>query len=168
MDWEVISAVTEAVGVFAVVVSLLYLAFQVRFARLAAADSSRTARAIGIREIDLTTVNNPELRQNWIKASNLRSTYEKLGSELNLSVDAALQVDTICQSWMRVHWGQYKSITTAGDLDELERLVSVFYTSPPMLNCWKTSPYGQNVYDKEFVRFIEDAISKRTSSKGAA
>lgn len=168
MDWEVVSAVLEAVGVAAVVISLLYLAFQVRFARLAAADSSRTARAIGIRDIDLTTVNNPELRENWIKSSDLKSTYEKLGSELNLSVDGALQVDTICQSWMRVHWGQYKSITTAGDLKELERLVSVFYTSPPMLNCWRSSPYGKNVYDEEFVQFVEDAISKCIAKTGTA
>lgn len=159
MDWEVISAITEAVGVVAVVISLLYLAFQIRFARLAAADNSRTARALGIREIDLTTVNNSELRENWIKSSDLKPTYEKLGADLNLSVDGALQVDTICQSWMRVHWGQYTSITTASDLKELKRLISVFYSSPPMLNCWRSSPYGKNIFGEEFVQFVENAIS---------
>lgn len=67
MNWETISAILEAVGVIAVVISLLYLALQIRFARLAAADASRTARAIGVRDIDLTMVNNAELRKNWLK-----------------------------------------------------------------------------------------------------
>lgn len=66
MNWIAISAIAEAIGVIAVVISLLYLAFQIRFARIAAADNSRAARAVGIREIDLTMVNNPELRENWI------------------------------------------------------------------------------------------------------
>ncbi len=50
MNWDTVAAISETVGVIAVVISLLYLAFQVRFARLAAADTSRTARSIGVRE----------------------------------------------------------------------------------------------------------------------
>ncbi len=160
MNWDAISAISETVGVIAVVISLLYLAFQIRFARLAAADTSRTARSIGVRENVLAMVNNSELRENWIKSSDLKSIYEVLGSEMNVSVDSALQVDTLCQSWMRLHWGQYKSITTSEDLKDLERLVSVFYSGPPMLNCWRKSPYGSVVFDEDFVRFVEGAISK--------
>lgn len=160
MNWSALSAIAEAIGVVAVVVSLLYLAFQVRFARLAAADTSRTARAIGIREIDLTMVNNPELRKNWIEASKLRSLYEDLGSEMGVSVDCALQVDTVCQCWTRLHWGHYKSITIPEDLEDLKCLVSVFYSVPPMLNCWNKSPYGRQIFDEEFVKFVEGAIAE--------
>ena len=163
MNWIAIATISEIIGVIALVISLLYLAFQVRFARLAAADTSRTARAIGIRELDLAVVNNSELRENWIMSSDLKSIYETLGSEMNVSVDSALQVDTLCQSWMRLHWGQYKSITTPGDLEDLERLVSLFYSVPPMLNCWRKSPYGSKVFDDDFVRFVEGAISKSNS-----
>jgi hypothetical protein len=160
MNWDAVSAISQIASGIAVVISLLYLAFQVRFARLAAADTSRTARAIGIRELDLAMVNNSELRENWIKSSDLKSIYEVLGSEINVSVDSALQVDTLCQSWMRLHWGQYKSITVPEDLEDLERLVSVFYSAPPMLNCWRKSPYGSQIFDEDFVRFVEGAISK--------
>ena len=45
MNWLAIAAISETIGVIAVVISLLYLAFQIRFARLAAADTSRTAWA---------------------------------------------------------------------------------------------------------------------------
>ena len=160
MNWVAISAIAEAIGVIAVVISLLYLAFQIRFARLAAADTSRTARAIGIREMDLTMVNNPELRKNWLKSSDLNRIYQAMSSEMNVSVEGALQIDTLCQSWMRLHWGHFKSITTTEDLQELERLVSVFYSAEPMLSCWRNSPYGKNVYDEEFIQFIENAIKK--------
>ena len=160
MNWETISSILEAVGVIAVVISLLYLALQVRFARLAAADTSRTARSVGVRENVLAMANNPELCKNWMKSSGLKSEYEKLGSELNISADGAIQVDNMCQCWMWLHWGQYKSIKTRADLEELENIVSVFYSVPPMLNFWRKSPYGSKVFDEDFVRFVEGAISK--------
>ena len=160
MNWDAISAILEAIGVIVIVISLLYLALQIKFARLAAADTSRTARSIGVREIDLTMVNNAELRANWLKSSNLIPVYQKIGSQLNLSVEEALQVDTVCQCWMRLHWGQFKSITTPEDLKDLECLISVFYLSPPMKNCWVESPYGKATYDAEFVTFVDDAVAK--------
>lgn len=160
MSWEAISEISQIVSTLALIISLIYVAFQIRFARLAAADTSRTARGEGAREIDLAMVNNRELRENWIKSSDLKSIYEELGSELNLSVDATLQVDTICQVWMRLHWGQFQSITVPEDLRDLERLVTAFYSAPPMLNCWMKSPYGKNIYDPNFVKFVEGAISK--------
>jgi hypothetical protein len=97
MNWDAISATLEAVGVIAVVISLLYLAFQIKFARLAAADTSRTARAIGVRENVLAMVNNTGLRENWIKSSGLNSEYELLGKEMNVSADGAIQIDNMCQ-----------------------------------------------------------------------
>lgn len=162
VNWDAVSAISNAVGVIVIIISLLYLALQIRFARLAAADTSRTARATGVRDIDLTMVNNAELRENWLKSSDLNSTYEKLGTQLNLSVEEALQVDTVCQCWMRLHWGQFKSITTPEDLKDLESLISVFYLSPPMKNCWVESPYGKATYDVEFVKFVDDAVLKNS------
>ena len=46
-NWDAVSATAEAVVVLAVVVSLIYLATQVRFARLAAADTTRHIARIG-------------------------------------------------------------------------------------------------------------------------
>ena len=162
MNWDAVSAISETVGVIAVVISLLYLAFQVRFARLAAADTSRTARSIGVRENVLAMVNNPSCG-NWIKSSGLESDYEMIGAEMNVSADGAIQVDNMCQCWMWLHWGQYKSIKTSADLKELENIVSLFYSVPPMLNCWRKSPYGSKVLDEDYVRFVEGAISKSST-----
>lgn len=54
MNWNEISVISEVVGVIAIVTSLLHFAFPIRFATRAATDRSRMARAIGVREIDLT------------------------------------------------------------------------------------------------------------------
>lgn len=160
MSWDAISAVSQIVATLTVVISLLYLAFQIRFARLAAADTSRTARAIGVRDIDLAMVNNQELRENWLKSTELNPLYEEMGEAFNVSVEGALQVDTVCQCWMRLHWGQFKSITTAEDLDDLQQLVSMFYAIPPMSYCWKNSPYGKEAYDALFVQFVDNTVAK--------
>jgi hypothetical protein len=159
MNWETVSAITQTAGGVAVVISVLYLAFQIRFARLAAADTSRTARSIGVRENALAMANNSELCKNWMQSSNLKSVYEILGKEMDVSSDGAIQVDNMCQSWMWLHWAQYKSIKTKDDLKELENIVSLFYSAPPMLNCWRKSPYGKKVFDEDFVRFVESSIS---------
>ena len=162
MNWETIASIAQITSAIAVVISLIYLAFQVRFARLLASDTSRTARSGGVRSNVLTMANNTERCQYWMKSSGLKSEYERLGEELNLNADGAIQVDNMCQSWMWLHWGQYKSIKTNADLKELENIVSVFYSAPPMLNCWRKSPYGKAVFDAEFVKFVEAAISKTT------
>ena len=160
MNWEIVSIITEAVGVFAVVVSMLYLALQIRFARLAAADTSRTARAIGVRENVHAMANNSELRENWMKSSNVQSVYETLGTEMNVSANGAIQIDNMCQCWMWLHWGQFKAIKTDADSKDLANIVSKFYATSPMLNCWKESPYGGKVFDAEFVQFVDSAIAK--------
>jgi len=168
MNWELVSVITEGVGVIAVVGSMLYLASQIRFARLAAADTSRTARAIGVRENVHAMASNAELRENWMKASSLETVYENLGKEMNVNANAAIQIDNMCQCWMWLHWGQFKAIKTEADTKELANIVSKFYSTPPMLNCWKESPYGGKVFDAEFVKFVDGAISKCEAKAGVA
>ncbi len=167
MNWNAIIAIAEIVGVIAVVISLLYLAVQIRFARLTAADTSRTARAIGVRENVVSIANNTGLRENWLAASGLNSEYEALAKEMNVSVDGAMQIDHMCQSYMWLHWGQFRSIKTTADQKELEHLISVFYSTPPLLVCWRKSPYGRAVFESAFVKFVDNAIAKcEKKSKG--
>jgi hypothetical protein len=82
----------------------ILLAFQVRFARLAAADTSRTEGSIGVRETALATAENSELGENWMNSSDLKSEYKVLGAEMDQSADAAIQLDNMCQCWMWLHW----------------------------------------------------------------
>ena len=49
MDWEAISAIGEILGAAAVVLTLGYVAIQVRHAKNATADQNRLERARGVR-----------------------------------------------------------------------------------------------------------------------
>ena len=53
MNWDELSAISSAVGVIVIVITLLYLALQIRFARLAAADTSRTAELLAFAKLTL-------------------------------------------------------------------------------------------------------------------
>ena len=161
MNWDTVAAVLEIASGIAVFISLMYLALQIRFARLAAADTSRTARAIGVRENVLAMANNSELRENWIKSSSLESVYEVLGGELKVSANGAIQIDHMCQSWMWLHWGQFSSTTTDDDLEELARLIGVFYSNPPMSICWNESPFDKGLVEDKFVEFVNEAVKSQ-------
>ena len=51
MNWEAIGAIGEIVGALAVVLTLGYLANQVRHAKEAAADTNRLERSKGVRDM---------------------------------------------------------------------------------------------------------------------
>ena len=53
MNWEAIGALGEIVGALAVVLTLAYLAIQVRHAKEAAADTNRLERSKGVRDMML-------------------------------------------------------------------------------------------------------------------
>ena len=79
-DW---GAIGEVVGAIAVVVTLGYLATQIRYARLVASDASRQNRADGVREMLLAGLANPEYRRAWSKAN---ADFRK-GSRFNFTAD---------------------------------------------------------------------------------
>lgn len=105
MQLENLYFLSQILASLAVMASLIYLATQIRFAKLAAADLSRLTRVTGVRENLRETANNAELRKNWLKSTGLESAYETLGSSLGVGADAAVQIDFMCQSWMWLHWG---------------------------------------------------------------
>ena len=161
MNWDAIGAIGEILGAVAVVVTLTYLAVQVRHARLMAADVNRHYRAEGIREMLLACATNPDLAKLWVKTMQVESTYKAIGKDLDISVDEAVQVDFIGIYWMWLHWGQYASITTPEDRAELEHLISVLYSVPPVSVSWQRSPFGRNMLDESFVRFVDHALEKK-------
>ena len=73
MNWDEISAISQAIGSIAVVFSVLYLAIQVhqstRIAKVAAQDAATTA----LREVTRPFAENPELARIWrIGLENLK------------------------------------------------------------------------------------------------
>lgn len=159
INWDAISAISESLGLIVVVGSVLFVGFQIRFARLAAADMTRQARSQGVRDQNLAMVTDPELRKNWVASARFEPAYERLAGDLNVNIGGAVQVEFLCLNWMYLHWSQYNSINTSQDLEELEHIVSAFYSIPPMSICWNDGVYGKDFFDNRFVRFFDQCIA---------
>lgn len=78
MSWDAISAISQAVGSVAVVLSVLYLAVQVHQSNRVAKVAAQDAAAAAVRDVTNTFMDNAEMARIW------RIGLENLGS---LSVD---------------------------------------------------------------------------------
>ena len=155
MNWEAVGAVGEILGATAVVATLVYLAIQVRYAKNAAADVNRLSRAVGVRETISKTVADSALADAWMRSEGSLGHYETLAEKMSLTVAEAYKVEQHCQVWWWLHWGQWASITTERDQDELKHLISEFYSVPPMSIAW-TNSQNVRLLDPGFQKFVTE------------
>ena len=164
MNWDAIGSIGEIVGAAAVVLTLAYLAVQVRHAKEAAADVSRLNRGIGVRELLMRKVSDDELRESWIKAEGSADSYGRIAEALGVAPEQGSKIEYDCQCWFWLHWAHWASTKTDADLDELKHIIAGFYSSPPMSTVWALSPNVQ-LLEPEFVRFVNSAIEDRQSGQ---
>jgi hypothetical protein len=91
MNIQDLGALGEIIGAIAIVVTLAYLAIQIRYAKVAVTDQSRQSRAAALREINGRLIDNDELRQTFDKVASpeWRSMLEELASTWQVSFDEA-------------------------------------------------------------------------------
>lgn len=160
MSVQELGSIGELVAALATVVTLAYLATQIRYARLAASDASRQARAGSVLEMELLAINNEEFRGVWGKADpSTAPRMEVLSEQLGVTADEALLIWHGCCAWTFIHWAQYRSMKTAEDSIELENLVRAFYSTPPMVIAWNVDPYLKALLDPGFVEWVDDILA---------
>ncbi|MBM89205.1 MAG: hypothetical protein CMQ41_12590 [Gammaproteobacteria bacterium] len=159
MNWEAIGAVGEIVGALAVVITLVYLASQVRHAKETAADTNRLERSKGVRDMLISSPLNSEFQKTLTKGLNTTDYYSKLGSQLNLSAERAATFDWAMAYWFWLHWGQYASTTKESDIEELRHLISQFYGHPNLKYCWANGPWGRPMLEENFVKFVDEILA---------
>ena len=158
MTWDAIGAIGEIVGALAVVLTLGYLANQVRHAKEVAADTNRLERSKGVRDMMLASASNSDLsinavptlvhssnsdlRENLTKGLLLSDYYSEIASKLNMSSNEAASFDWTMLYWFWLHWGQYASTTKDSDVEELRNVISGFYRNPGVRLCWEKSPWA--------------------------
>ena len=160
MNWEAIGALGEIVGALAVVLTLAYLAIQVRRAKEAAADTNRLERSKGVRDMMLASAADSGLRENLTKGLQLSDYYNEIASNLNMSSDEAASFDWAMLYWFWLHWGQYASTTKESDVEELRNVISGFYRNPGVRVCWEKSPWARPVLEKDFVNFVDEILAQ--------
>jgi hypothetical protein len=165
MNWDAIGAVGEIVGAAAVVLTLGYLAIQVRFAKIATTDANRMSRGVGIREIQLAMATNDDLRRSVCKAVGLEEWHNQLADKLGVSADDAARMDyvSIYHFWM--HYHQFLGANSKKDKEELHYIIGGFYRTPAIRYSWDSSPYGKASFLPDFVTFVDRILRRQDDER---
>jgi hypothetical protein len=160
MNWEAIGAVGEILGALAVVMTLGYLALQVRYARSATVDQSRLARATGVLEMNRLLSADQATRMGQLRNWGLEGSYEQMAEKLGVTVEEASRVDFVNVYHFWLHWSQYASTHDAKDLEELKHIIATFYTLPGVTLSWEMSPIGKPLLEEDFVAFVDEVLDE--------
>ena len=162
MNWEAIGAVGEILGAIAVVLTLGYLAVQIRHAKNATADQNRLERSRGVREMALAMIANPEAAYDQIRNWGLDDYYQALGEKEGISPERALVVDWSNGYYFWMYWGQFASTTHEKDLRELEHVISGLLEMPGMRYSWETSSHTRPLLEPAFVEFVDRILAAKS------
>ena len=162
MNWEAIGAIGELVGAAAVIVTLIYLASQVRYARNATLDQNRLTRSSAIREIILATANNDSLRVAQMKNWGLESYYDSLAIEFGTDPVEASRNEWANAVYFWMYWGQWASSHEKNDLAELEHVIVKLFSLPGVRHTWDVSPLGKVFMDEDFVLFVDSVLERNS------
>jgi hypothetical protein len=161
MNWEAIGAVGETLSAILVLVTLVYLATQVRYAKNAAADANRLASARGVCEYQLAVATNDVLIQSITVANGYESWYQKLSEVLGITVEEAMRAEAVSLYWIWLHWGQYCSTNNKEDLAELGKTIGKFYNGSRAIKyTWENGPFAKPLLNKKFAEFVDSHMQK--------
>lgn len=160
MNWEALGAIGDFVGAVAVVVTLIYLAIQVRHSKKATADQSRLYRATAVREMIIETINNDVLRMAQMKDWGVEPHYRGMAEQLGITMEEATRLDWGNGYYFWMWWGQYASTTESNDRRELENIIQALGGNPGMRSHWENSPLSRPLLDPGFVKFVDKALAK--------
>jgi len=155
-DW---GAVGEILGAVAILVTLVYLATQVRYARHTVEDANRTSRAEGIRELNGLLMANAEVRAAWNKGMGpgFRRLHDDVAESLGLSFDEASIVITQGFNWAFTHWAQYRSLKSPEDEKELTNIAKAWYGEDPM-STLIIHPVFRGALDADFLVWLDQTL----------
>jgi len=155
-DW---GAVGEILGAIAILVTLVYLATQVRYARHTITDANRNSRVEGIRELNGLLMANAEVRAAWNKGMGpgYRRLHDDIAESLGLSFDEASIVITQGYNWVFTHWAQYRSLKSPEDEKELTNIVKGWYGEDPM-RALIIHPNFRGALDADFLVWLDRTV----------
>ena len=159
-DW---GAIGEIVGAVGIIITLIYLATQIRYARIASTDATRQHRVSAIREIETQITSNPEISSAWFKAAapSLSGMHDPLSEAYDLTPEEARITASIASHWMWTHWAHYRSMRSKEDTEELENLIRHFYTQPPM-DLFISLPFVRAHFESDFWNWLDSVLQENT------
>ena len=160
MNWDAIAAVGEILGASAVVLTLGYLAVQVRDAKRATSDQNRLSRATAVREMALAVCSDDQLRWSQMQNWGLEDHYQALGAKTGVTAIEASRVDWANGYYFWMYWGQFASTHGTKDRDEIANVLRGLLTLPGMRTTWETSPLARPLLEPDFVAFVDEILEQ--------
>ena len=158
MNWTAIGAVGEIIGAVAVVLSLIYLAAQIRQNTQQVEEQCRTQRQnslLGARS------SFTEWRSMVIQDAMIASIWKRGSEDLDLlSEEERVQLDFLLVDFFWAHatiWIQMKEDLVDEPLWDMSRSNVAIYAGPGVRAWWSTSPH-RNEYPDEFIKSIDDLL----------
>jgi len=158
VNWEAIGAIGEILGAAAVVLSLIYLAAQIRQNTRQVEEQCRTQRQnsiLGARssftEWRSLVIQDPTIAGVWAKGNR--------GLEL-LDQNERTQLDFLLVDFFWAHatiWIQMKEGLVDESLWDMSRSNVAIYAGPGVRVWWSTSPHRAE-YPNEFIKSIDDLL----------
>ena len=156
MNWEAIGAVGELVGAFAVVVTLLYLAAQIRQNNASQRVAAKQEMTRQFAEFIDFLVLNPELE----------SLHDRgvAGEALSPKETATFNRIMAKAAWyLSVMHFQYRiQELDDGDWEESRSLISYYCSTPGFQKFWKNR---ERAHGPEFLQYVDDEINRKTRSE---
>lgn len=148
MNWDAVGAMGEIIGGGAVVVSLMYLAIQIRGQNAEALAASMHAVSEGFRDSIGSLAENPEVARIWIKSNN---------DPESLTDEELVQMFAVAQRNFRV-WEEAFGLYRAGRLDEsiwtgIDAQYVAFLSHRGFKHVWK---YRRDFYEEAFRRYVDN------------
>jgi hypothetical protein len=164
MNWEAVAAIGQLLGSAAVLITLIYLAIQVRHARREVRRSVSESRAAAQRELSLNSANNRELCRIRARAN------EALGFQP--STFSAALMDRTGLTWEEAYalffeenaWWSFRTQVipyidelSTGERREFERVIRTQYGHTPIGRLWYDAQ--RSGLDQEAVRYVDRVLS---------
>ena len=147
MNWEAIAAVAEIIGAIAVVVTLIYIAVQVKQAKHKITAVGMQARANHAKGVLDPIYMSPQLASVFAKLDFVNY------GEFDLTKEEMVAFGAWCHTWMQAEQGSYY-LLPKGSHDELRKW---WLSTKPGLEFWEKN---KGIYDQEFVAYMEGLKSE--------
>ncbi len=149
MNWEAIGAIGEVIGAIGVIVTLAYLAIQIRQNSAVVRSATRQAISTTQAEIGYRLAENPELRSAALLYTNLESTVP----------ETELAAHFYLRGLLRTYENQYHQYVD-GTFDEsiwtgYRNSMAQNFASPGVCKYWETH---RALYSIEFAAFVKSDL----------
>ena len=152
MNWEAISAIGEWIGATAVIVTLIYLAVQVRHTKQELKLLGMQSRGSTALDLLMPIVNDPEIASLMLKMGHPRY------GDFGLEAVEAQRIGAWLHMWFQVQQANHY-LLPEGTHDELFQLI---LSVPNFAEFWDKN---KSAYDKEFVERLEGIKSSIKSTE---